>query len=129
MYPRIARSAARTDKLAGFREPARDRGAVVGFKGGQARRKQLATGHDDDIEAWSDVISTENLSDQTFSAVSDDRSAKPLCRRDAQAADGEPVRLREQRVVPARKAAAMLVDFLKIGVSADPLVRAELQID
>ena len=84
-------------------------------------------GDDDDIEAWGDVILTKNLSNQTLSAIPDNRSAKSLCRSDTEPSDSQPVRLGEQRVIAARNACPMLVDVLEICVSSDPLARAEFQ--
>src|SRR6266567_3207295 len=98
---------------AGLEDSARDSGPVFGFKSGQARCEELAARHHDDIEARRDVISSENLSNQALSAISDDRPAQPLCRGDAQAAEIEPVRLREYGVDAARNAGAMIVDVLK----------------
>jgi len=116
-----------SDTSAGLEQSTGDGGAIVGFKGGQIRRKELATGHDDDIEAWRDVISTKNLSNQSFRAVSNDRTAQPFRRRNAQPADGETIGLREQRVVAAWCAGPVLVDVLKVRMAANPLSRAELQ--
>jgi hypothetical protein len=110
---------------AGGRESAGESGAIFGFKGRQARVEELSAGHDHNIEARRDLISTKNLSNQTLSAISDDRSAKSLCCRNAEPARGEPIRLREQRVITAGNATSMLVDVLKIRVFADPLGRAE----
>ena len=104
-----------------------DGAAVFGFKGHQARVKQLVAGDDDDIEARRDVISTKNLSNQTLSAIPDNRSTEALCGGNAEPPDGQSVRLREQRVIAARNAGPMLVDVLEIGVSSDPLARAEFQ--
>lgn len=125
----MANRAARTcmEDSAGLENSAGDGRAVFCFKGCQARIEQLAAGHNHDVEARRDVISTENLSNQTLSTISDDRSAQPLRRGNTKATEGESIRLCEQRVVAARNSAAMLVDVLEIGVSADPLARAELQ--
>src|SRR5882672_4229010 len=112
---------------AGFKDSTCDSGPIFCFKDGQARCEQLAARNHHDIEARRDVISTENLSDQTLGAVSDDRAAQALRGGDAQPSEIEPVRLREYRVDAARNAGAMVVDVLKIGVSPDPLARAELQ--
>ena len=111
----------------GFEDSTSDGGAEFCFKGGQTRREQLAPWHDDDIEAWRDVIASENLSYQTLSAISNYGAAEPFRRSYAEPADRRPIRLRKQRVVAARDAGAMLVDVLKIGVPTDPLVRAEFQ--
>jgi len=112
---------------AGLEDSARDGGPIFSFKSSQARCEELAAGNHHDIEARRDIISTKNLSNQTLSAISDDRAAQALRSRDAQPADIQPVRLREYRVGAARNADAMVVDVLKIGVSPDPLARAELQ--
>ena len=125
MVSRAARTG--TEGSLRLEEPAADERSIVVFKDSQARAEQFATGHDDDIEAWRDVISTKNLSNQTLSTISYDRSAEPLCRGNPEPAGLEPIRLREQRVIAARNPGAMLVDVLKVGVSADPLALAELQ--
>jgi len=123
------RSAPRTSILRSdcLEDSTSDGGAEFGFNGGQTRREQLAPGHDDNIEAWRDVIASENLSYQTLSTISNNGAAQSFRRRNTEAADRRPVRLRKQRVVAARDAGAMLVDVLKLGVPADPLVRAEIQ--
>ena len=53
-----------------------ERGAVIGFKHGEADLKEIALWDNDDVEAWRDVIMTEDLSYQTFSAISLDRTAE-----------------------------------------------------
>ena len=83
--------------------------------------------NNDNIEPRRDVISTKNLSNQTLSAIPDNRSTQSLRRGNAEPSDGQSVRFREQRVIAARNAGPMLVDVLEIGVSADPLAWAELQ--
>jgi hypothetical protein len=99
----MASRAARADAVGSLRleESATDERSVVVFKDSQARAEQFATGHDDDIEAWCDVISTEDLSNQTLSTVSDDCAAESLRGGDAEPANRQPVRFREQRVVTA----------------------------
>ena len=44
--------------------------AIVGFKDGQAGVEQLALRDDDDVEPGRDLVATENLSYQSFSAIS-----------------------------------------------------------
>src|SRR5438876_7795949 len=97
---------------AGFENSTGDGVAIFGFKGGQARVKQVMTRNDDDIEPRRDVISAKDLSNQTLSAIPDNRSAESLRRGDAQPPDGQSVRLREQRVIAARNAGPMLVGVL-----------------
>jgi len=99
MVSRAARTG--TEGSLSLEEPAADERSIVVFKDSQARAEQFATGHDDDIEAWRDVISTENLSNQTLSTVSDDCAAESLRSGDAEPANSQPVRFREQRVVTA----------------------------
>jgi hypothetical protein len=67
----------------------------------------------------------ENLSYQSFSAISLDRSAESLCRRDAKSSDRRLVGPNEQRAVATVDSRAILVNFLKIGMAADPLGRPE----
>ena len=99
MVSRAARTGA--EDLVRLEDPAADERSVVVFKDSQARAEQFATRHDDDIETWRDVISTENLSNQTLSTVSDDCAAESLRSGDAEPANSQPVRFREQRVVTA----------------------------
>lgn len=108
-------------------EAAFEDGAVIGFKNGETGPKELALRDDDDVEAWRNVIMTENLSYQSFSAVSLDRAAKFFRCRNA-----EPARRRlsgpdKQRVIPAMDSRAGLVNLLKIRVAPDSLARAESQ--
>ena len=51
-------------------------GAVIGFEHGEADLEELALWDNDDVEAWRDVIVTEDLSYQTFSAISVNRTAE-----------------------------------------------------
>ena len=50
--------------------------SVISFKNSQAGVEQFALGDDDDVEARGDLVSTEDLSNQTFSAVSRHRAAE-----------------------------------------------------
>ena len=59
-------------------------GSVIGFKDGQAGVQQLAFGHDDDVEPISDLVATENLSNQSFRSISLHRAAKLSGGRNAQ---------------------------------------------
>jgi hypothetical protein len=66
----MASSAARTLKVT-F-----DEGSILCFKDCQAGVKQFAPGNDDHVESCCDLVTTENLSNQSFSAVSLDRAAE-----------------------------------------------------
>ncbi len=48
---------------------------VISFKNSQTGVEQLALGHDNDVEARGDLVSTKDLSNQSFSAISLDRAA------------------------------------------------------
>jgi hypothetical protein len=69
----------------------------------------------------------EDLSYQSFSAISLHRAAKFLRCRDAQPAYRRLVRPHKQRAVSTVDPRARLVDFLKLGVPADPLILAKRQ--
>ena len=69
--------------------------AIFFFKDAQTGVEQLAFGDDDDVETWRDVVTTKNLSYQSFSPISLHGAAKLFRRRDAQASDGAFVRKHE----------------------------------
>ena len=91
--------------------------AIIGFKGGQAGVEQLALRHDDDVEAWRDLVSTENLSNQSFSSVSLNRAAELLRRRDAQPADRAAGWRGRTGCVAAVDPDAAFVNLLKLGAA------------
>ena len=68
---------------------------------------------------------TENLSYQSFSAISLDRATKSFCRRDAKSSHPRLVGPNEQCAVATVDSRAILVNLLKIGMAADPLGRPE----
>ena len=96
--------------------------AVIGFKNSQAGVEQLPFRHDNDVETGRDLVSTENLPNQSFRSVAHDRAAQLARGGNSQPADFELVRQNKQRGVAAMDPGAVLVDVLKIGAAADPLV-------
>ena len=70
---------------------------------------------------------TEDLSYQSFSAISLHRAAKLLRRRDAQPSHRRLVGLHKQRAVSTVDPRAGLIDLLKLRVPPDPLVLAKRQ--
>ena len=102
-----------------------ERRSVIGFKDNKAGIEQLPLRNHDDVEARSDLVSTKNLSNQTFRSVSLDRAAQLLRRRDAQTTERELVREDEERAEPAMDACAFLVNLLKLRAGFDPFVRPE----
>jgi len=61
---------------------------VFGFKGSQGGVKQFPLRHDDHVEAWRDLIATENLSNQSFSSVPLNSPTQLPGGGDPQSADG-----------------------------------------
>jgi hypothetical protein len=96
-----------------------------GFNGTRTRVEQLALRHDDHVVSWSDLVSTENLSNQSFGSISLDRATQLARRRDAQASLGTMPGEREDREVPAVRPRPALVDELKLGAPMYSLVRPE----
>ena len=101
--------------------------SVIGFKDGQAGVEQLAFRNDDDVEAWRDVMSTENLSYQSFSSISLHRAAQFPGRRDAQAADILLVGQDEDRHEPAVRPRPAIVDALELRAATNALFGTEFQ--
>ena len=97
--------------------------AIVGFKDGQGGVKHLALGYDHHIKPRRDVVTSENLSYQSFSSVSLNGSAELFRRRDAQASDRAVVGQDEHGCVAPVNPGAALIDFLKLGAAADAFVR------
>jgi hypothetical protein len=99
--------------------------SVIGFKGGQAGFQQLPSRHDDDVEAERDLVTTKNLSYESFNAISRDRAAQFLRRRDPEAPDPLVVGQDEDRTITAMNPDALPVNPLKVHTSADPLARSQ----
>jgi hypothetical protein len=97
--------------------------AELGFKGSQAGVEQFAFRDDDDVEAWRELIATENLSNQSFSSISLDRAPQFAGGGDSQSAYGQVVREREQREIAAVCSDATFVNLLVLRTAADVLIR------
>ena len=118
-------SATRTGRESSLSETPFEYVAVVGFKNSQAGVEQFAFRDDDDVEARGDVVATEDLSNQTFRAVSLNGATQlPGC-CDTQPADIELVGQDEQRAVAAPDPGAMIVNLPEFGAAANPLIRAK----
>ena len=130
LYPRSSQSATRTPARTSARsgQSARDEVSIVGFKGVQAGIEEIALRHDDNVEAWSDFITTKNLSNQSLSSVSQNCAAElPRC-CDPETADAEFVGQQEYGCIPAMNFDAAVVDPLKFCTAANPLGWSELQL-
>lgn len=101
---------------------------VIGFNDRQTGVEQLALRHDDDIVTWRYVLTTENLSYQSFSSISLYRTTQfPGC-RDTQAAHIPVVGQDEDRYVSAVRPGASIVDALVLGAVTNPLRGREFQL-
>jgi hypothetical protein len=106
-----------------------DETSVFSFKKGQGGVEQVAVGDDDDVEPRGDLVATENLSYQSFGAISTHSAAQLLRRRDAQPATPLLVAEDERRAVAAPKPNAPLVHALELGAPPDVFMRAEPTVD
>ena len=104
-----------------------DETSVFSFKNGQAGVEQVAVGNDDDVEPRSDLVATENLSYQSFGAISSHGATQFLRRRDAQPSYALLVGEDERGAVAAPKPNAPLVHALELGAPPDAFSWAELQ--
>jgi hypothetical protein len=107
-------------------ETSLDEGAVIGFKNVQAGVDKLAFGDDNDVKSTRDLVSTEDLSNQSFSFVSLDRSTQLLRRGDTQPTRLEAVLEQKNRAVPAPDLRTAIVNLTKISASADSLAWAKI---
>jgi hypothetical protein len=96
--------------------------SVIGFKGSQAGFEQLSPRHDDDIEAGCDLVTTENLSYESFGAISPDSVTELLRGRDPQPPDALIIGQDEDRAVSTVNPYALTVDLFEVRAAADPLV-------
>jgi len=109
-------------------ESAAEDGTVIGFKGSQAGFEELATRHDNDVEACRDLVMPENFPYQPFSEISLDGAAELFRRRDAQAAPGLAVGQGEDRAEPTMDPRAVIVYLLKLAASPNPLIAPKVLV-
>jgi hypothetical protein len=99
--------------------------AVFGFKGCQAGVEQFSPRHDDDVVAWRDLVTTEDLSNQSFSSISLNRAAEFPARRYSQPVRRPFTLEKENGQIPPMNPSAALVNLLKFTATADMLLRSE----
>jgi hypothetical protein len=99
--------------------------AIVGFKDSQRGVKHLAPGHDNDIKPGCDLVTTKNLTYESFSAVPLNGTAELFRCGNAEASNGAMVRQNKDRRVSSLDTGAALIDFLKFGAPADVFMRPE----
>jgi hypothetical protein len=87
--------------------------------------EQFSPRHDDHVEAGRELIMPENLSYQSFSTISLNRSPQFFRRRDSQAADGLLIGQDEKRAVASADSGTVCVHPLKFGAVTNALVLPE----
>jgi hypothetical protein len=98
---------------------------VFGFKGSQGGVKQFPLRHDDRVEAWRDLVATENLSNQSFSSIPLDGPTQLPGGRDPEPAHGMARRQQEKREQAPVNARALLIYTQKLGTAPNPFFRPE----
>jgi hypothetical protein len=96
-----------------------DEVSVISFKGAQAGVEEFTLRDDDDVESWRDLVSTKNLSNQSFSSISLNRAADLPGRRDSEPCQAPVVKQEKDRGVAAVDANTSLVDLLKLRTPSD----------
>ena len=112
---------------AGLSEASFDEVSVISFKGAQAGVEKLALRYYYDIEPRRDLVSTKDLSNQSFSSIPLDSAADLPGRRDAEPSDSLLVGQEEHRAVAAVEADTALVHLLELSAPADVLGWTESQ--
>jgi len=110
------------ERSAGLAETAFEALAVFGFKDNQAGVEQVALGDNDDVVAARDLITTENLSYQSFSSISLDGPSQLSSDRDSQTSGREPVRQNEECRIASMNSTALRVNFLEFWTASNSLV-------
>jgi hypothetical protein len=95
----------------------------VGFKAGVGGIEQLSSRNDHHVETFTrqQIGPPENLSYQSFSAISSHCAAQFLRRRDAQPSDSLRISKDERGAVAAPNPNAPLVHALELGAAPDAL--------
>jgi hypothetical protein len=104
-----------------------DEGSVINFKGAQAGVKQLALRDHDHIEPRRDLVSTKDLSNQSFSSIPLNRSTDLPGRGDPEPSHTPRVGEDEDRAVAAVDSNPPLVDLLELRTPADMFGWTEFQ--
>ena len=112
---------------AGLAEASFDEVSVISFKGAQAGVEKFALRDDHDVESIGDLVSTENLSNQSFSSVSFNRAADLPGRRNPEPPHAPIVGQDEDRAVAAVESNTSLVDLQELRATADVLGWMEFQ--
>jgi hypothetical protein len=112
---------------AGWPEASFDEVSVISFKGAQAGVEEFALRDDHDVIPRRDLVSTKNLSNQSFSSISFNRAADLPCGRDSEPSYTPLVGQDKDRAVSAVEPNTPLVDLLELRASANVLGWTEFQ--
>jgi hypothetical protein len=96
-----------------------DEVSVISFKGAQAGLEKFALGNNHDVEPRGDFVSAKDLSNQSFSSISLNRSADLPRRCDPEPSHAQSVRQEEDGCVAAMDANTPLVDLLELRTPAN----------
>src|SRR6185436_16240014 len=96
-----------------------DEVSVISFKGTQAGVEKFALRDDHDVEPLGDLVSTKDLSNQSFSSVSLHRATDLPGRRNPESPRVQSVGQKKDRAVAAVDSNAPLVDLLELRTPAD----------
>lgn len=95
------------------------------FKGAQAGVEQLPLRHDDDVDAWRKLVTTEDLSNQSFSSISLDRTAELSRRGDSKSSNRGRVPTCKERQVPTVHFRSTVIHGLVFDAAPNSLDAAE----
>ena len=112
---------------AALAEASFDEVSVISFKGAQAGGEKFPLRNDDDVESLGDLVSSKNLSNQSFSSVSLDRVADLPGRRNPEPSHRPVVGQHEHRGVAAVDPNPTLVDLLELRALANVFGWTEFQ--
>jgi hypothetical protein len=99
--------------------------SVFAFNGCQAGVEQFAFGDDDNVKTRRDLVTTEDLSNESLSSISLYGSAETLRRGDPKPSDRQAGRQDKQRGEAAMGAETLGIHLLKFGSSSNSFPRPE----
>jgi hypothetical protein len=103
-------------------EPTLDEGAVISFKDTQTGVDQFAFRDDNNVESLCDLVSTEDLSNQSLSFISLNRSTELSGSRNPQSTCWLGIRQEEHRAIPAAHPETAIIDPLEFSSAANSFV-------
>lgn len=120
-----ARAGASGGLLPATSKAAFENAAEFCFKGAQAGVEQLPLRHDDHVEAWRKLVTTENLSNQSFSSISFDRAPELAGRGNPQTCNRHRIPKGKERQVPTMNLLAPVVYDLVLRPAPNALNSAQ----